>query len=430
MTESIQTSSPPAPATTADANALLRETLQRMQRQSPFFRNWFHRHHILPQAITNLEQLPQLPLLDRATLAAAGRDAWCVNPSEVVDVVTTSGSTGRPLLFPLTAGDVEHLAINEEQSFRCAGLDANDRVILGVTMDRCFMAGLAYFEGLRRIGAMSLRVGAASPAMMIEMIERLDATAVVSVPGFLGRVADYAANHDIDLRRLGVNKLICIGEPVRFTDLSPTPLTQRLQTAWDTEVLSTFGATEIASSMCECPRGRGGHLHPTLHHVEILNEAGEPQRDGDLGEVVVSTFGLQAMPLVRYRLGDLAWLDHTPCPCGQTTPRLGPIAGRLQQRLKLKGVSVDPAMVPAVLTKFPQILDSLLIATCDADGCDQLEVMIAVEPEDAPPTELLYETLRGALKVLPKVTRCNPEAIEALRNGDRRKRQWFLDRRR
>ena len=344
-------------------------------------------------------------------------------------MVTTSGTTGKPLLFPLTASDITHLGINEERSFRCAGLTERDRVIVGVTMDRCFMAGLAYYEGLRRIGAMSVRAGSGSPGLMIDMIERVGATAIVSVPGFLMRVANYATSHDIDLRSLGVERLICIGEAVRFADLTPTPVAERLETAWGAKVFSTYGATEIASSMCECEQQRGGHLHPSLHHVEVINNEGHAAADGEIGELVVTSFGLEALPLARYRLGDLAWLDRSRCKCGRATPRLGPVVGRLQQRLKIKGVSVDPASVQHILERYTQIVDTLMIATCDDHGSDQLELLLAVDPTLPCDMEMVRESLRGGLKVLPRIVICKVEQIESQRTGTDRKRQLLVDRR-
>ena len=93
-----------------DVDALLRASLDRMNRCSAFYRAWFAGHGVDVAAVRGVADLARLPLLDKAQLAEAGRDAWCATPGEVVDVVTTSGTTGRSLLFPLTQGDVARLA--------------------------------------------------------------------------------------------------------------------------------------------------------------------------------------------------------------------------------------------------------------------------------------------------------------------------------
>src|SRR5690606_12993487 len=114
---------------------------------------------------------------------------------------------------------------------------------LAVTIDKCFMAGLAYFEGLRRIGATVIRVGAGSPAMLLGMAKRLGATAIVSVPSFLRRVNAYARQEGIDPAALGIRRLICIGEPVRDIDWGLNPLGADIAQAWQAQVQSTYGVT-------------------------------------------------------------------------------------------------------------------------------------------------------------------------------------------
>ena len=101
------------------------------------------------------------------------------------------------------------------------------------------MAGLAYFEGLRLLGATAARVGAGSPAMLLSMVERLGATTIVSVPSFLKRVAMYAQQQGINLAQSTVKKLVCIGEPVRTADWRLTPLGNYISQAWGATVFST-----------------------------------------------------------------------------------------------------------------------------------------------------------------------------------------------
>jgi phenylacetate-CoA ligase len=171
-----------------------------------------------------------------------------------VDIVTTSGSIGQPMVWMLTDPDMQRLALNEYHSFRCAGLTASDTVVLAVTLDRCFIAGMAYFMGLRMLGCSIVRVGSATPVMHLELLQRTRATAIVGVPSFLGLLADKAAEAGLNLAGLGVRKLICIGEPIRQPDWSLNRAGELLERRWNARVFSTYGNTELAASLCECTR--------------------------------------------------------------------------------------------------------------------------------------------------------------------------------
>jgi phenylacetate-CoA ligase len=370
----------------------------------------------------------RVPTTTRQELAGLGREMWCVPAAEVVDVVTTSGTSGVPLVYPMTRHDLARLGRAERFCFEHAGLTSEDIVLLAVTLDRCFMAGMAYFEGLRALGAAAVRVGSGSPAMLLGLMERLGATAVISVPSFLRRVADYATGQGIDLRQSTVKKLICIGEPVREQDFELNPLGRMVREAWGGRIYSTYASTELASSLCECEHGRGGHVNPAVHHVEVLDEAGEPVAPGQVGEIVVTTLGVEALPVLRYRTGDCAFLLEEPCGCGLATPRIGPIVSRKDQMLKIKGVKVFPAAVQRTLDGISGLRDYVLVATSSAPLSDELEIVL--EADGRVDLGEVRERLRGDLKVVPAVRLGTAAEIEAVRNAPHyRKRRVFVDRR-
>jgi len=227
-----------------------------------------------------------------------------------------------------------------------------------------------------------------------------------------------------------VTKLICIGEPLQGPNGGYTPLAMKLSTAWSAHLFSTYGITELASSLCECSAGRGGHLHPQLLHVEILDDAGQPVPDGQVGQLVATTIGVEAMPLIRFATGDMTYMTREPCACGVCTPRIGPILGRRDQAMKLKGTTVYPAAVQRALQGFDAILDYILIATAPTPLSDELEVVIAWRGDSSGAAELVLEKLRGDLKVGPTVRLATLQEIQALGDSrDLRKQRVFLDRR-
>lgn len=393
------------------------ETFRHAAEHSPFYRELFRGAKAVPA-------FDSVPLLDKQALSERNLDFLCVPRERVVEIVTTSGTTGNPLLWMLTEADVKRLAVNEQLSFGCAGLTANDTVLVAVAMDRCFMAGQAYWLGLREIGCGMVRTGAASPLLVLEMIQRVQPTAIVGVPSFLRIVADKAREAGVDLKQSSVKKLICIGEPIRDAAFQLNHSGAALEAVWGARVYSTYGVTELANSLCECEAGQGGHLHEEQLLIEILDDAGQPVPDGEVGEVVATTFGVEAMPVIRYRTGDCAALFRGPCACGRTSPRLGPIIGRKNQKLKFKGTSLYPATLAAVLEQRADVESFVIMARKESELSDAVEVLVHGSALVAE----LREAFQARARITPQIRHATREEIEALQLPPQaRKRRTFVD---
>jgi phenylacetate-CoA ligase len=362
--------------------------------------------------------------VDKQVVSERNQAFLCVPREQVVEIVTTSGTTGKPLLWMLTDKDLDRLALNERLSFECTGLTPRDTVLVAVAMDRCFMAGLAYWLGLRELGCASIRTGPSSPMHVLQMIERLQPTAIVAVPSFLRLIADKAQETRFDLKTSSVNKCICIGEPIREPALTLNASGRAIEAAWGARVYSTYGVTEVANSLCECDAGAGGHLHSEQLHLEVLDDHGQPLADGEVGEVVATTFGVQAMPVIRYRTGDCAALFRAPCACGRSTPRLGPIMGRKNQSLKFKGTSLFPSTLQAVLEEAKGVEAFVIVARAEDELSDSIEVLV----HGAASVTDLCEALQARSKIAPQIRHASREEIEALQMPPlARKRRSFVD---
>ena len=393
------------------------ETFLYAKEHSPFYRETF-------RALSSVPSLDAVPTVDKTVLSARNLDFLCVPRDRVVEIVTTSGTTGQPILWMLTEADVRRLAENERLSFECAGLRASDTMLVAVAMDRCFMAGLAYWLGLRELGCAVVRVGATSPMLVLEMIERVQATAIVAVPSFLRVIADKARETGFDLKNCSVKKSVCIGEPVRDRAQALNASGRAIESAWGASIYSTYGVTELANSLCECDAGAGGHLHEEQLHLEILDDDGRPVKDGEIGEVVATTFGVEAMPLIRYRTGDCAALFRATCACGRTTPRLGSILGRKNQKLKFKGSSLFPSMLQAVLQEAEGVERFVIVARAESELSDSIEVLV----EGSASVASLREAMQARAKITPQIRHASRAEIEALQLPPQaRKQRTFVD---
>ncbi|MDH4317664.1 MAG: AMP-binding protein [Desulfobulbaceae bacterium] len=406
---------------------LLRNHL-RHAAHSPFYNRIFEKLAVNPDDIRTLNDLSSLPLTSRGDLDQYPDGFNAVDQDEIVDISLTSGTTGVPVKVPYTKGDLKRLAFNETMAFYGAGIRPEDRCLICVTLDRCFIAGLAYYTGLVELGAAAIRSGAGQPARQWELIRQLKPTVLVGVPTFLLTMAQWAENHGFRPSDAGIRALVTIGEPIRQANFEHTPLGLRLTEAWGATVYGSYGATELETGTCECAAGQGGHIHPELSLVEIVDEQGNVVPEGRAGELVFTPLGVRGFPLIRFRTGDIARLHSAPCSCGWQTPRLGPIEGRIAQRLKLRGTTLYPDTIFHVLQEIEAVKASYVEVRSAFDLSDEVKVIIGSTGEvDKTEVEKL---LQARLRVRPEVVVNNvDEVIKVMTASGGRKPTRFFDHR-
>ena len=406
---------------------LLREHLAHCQQNSPYYRILLA--GVAPEKVT-FESLADLPMTDKADFSGSNGDFLAVSPDKIVDIVLSSGTTGAPSTVMYSEHDLQRLAYNEAASFAACGVTNKDTALLTCTMDRCFVAGLAYQSGLRRIGAAVIRSGANTLASQCDLIRRLNPTVLVGVPTFLRKLGRFLGENGLDPAATSVRSLICIGEPLRDADLYPLRLAEDLENLWVAPAFSTYASSETVSTFCECTSRRGGHLNPDLAVVEIVDEAGRRLPAGEHGEVVLTPLQCEGMPLVRFKTGDTSFLIEEPCSCGRITPRLGPILGRQSQMIKTKGTTVYPLSILAALDSMPGISDYCVIVTSEDRLSDQLTVHAAVSSGHECSPESIAEQLQCRLRVKTSVV-IKPEAeiARTIFGAESRKANRFIDRR-
>lgn len=406
----------------------LKSHLDYVATHSPFYQRLFSQQGINVSRIT-LDSLAGIPLTDKTAFAAQNDSFLAVPMTDIIDIVLSSGTTGRSTTVMYTENDLRRLAYNEEISFASCGLNSADIVLLTCTIDRCFIAGLAYFSGVRNLGAAAIRNGLSSVESHREIILRLKPTALVGVPTFLLKLGRFLMAEGVNPATTGVKKLVCIGEPIRDRTLAFLKVGEQLEQIWGAKIYSTYASSETITSFCECTAQQGGHLHPDLAIVEIVNDQGDVLPIGATGEVVVTPLGIEGMPLVRFKTGDVSFLLDEPCPCGRNSLRLGPILGRKNQMLKLRGTTLYPNAINAVLDSFPGVKEYYVTAATDSDLADTVKVFVAVENSSCS-AETIMDKLQAHLRVRPEVIIASEEKVRSrVYPGDKRKLTRFIDER-
>jgi len=405
----------------------LKTALWYLAAHSPFYQKKFKIHGVDIGTIHQLEDLTRLPVTTKDEFQQHNWDFLCVPRERILEYTSTSGTMGSPVIVALTENDLQRLAYNESISFACADGTSSDLYQLMLTLDRQFMAGIAYYQGIHKMGAGLIRVGPGLPAMQWETIQRLKPNVLVGVPSFILKLIDYAQEHRIDLNQSSIKRAICIGESLRTADLQYNALGKKIVDAWDIKLYSTYASTEMQTAFTECGAGEGGHHHPELIILEVLDADNNPVKPGEVGEVTITTLGVEAMPLLRYKTGDMAAAFHNTCSCGRSTIRLGPVIGRKQQMIKLKGTTLYPPGIFEILNQVEGVIDYAVEAVTGELGTDELNLhILAAEDQKEKTADRLRAAFQSRLRVVPNITFCTPAVLEKLQHAGRKIKK-FID---
>ena len=402
-------------------NRLLAEQIRYCRTHSPFYRK---KLAAFPDRDYNFDLLQELPTTTKKDLAEHNEDFFAVPMRDIADICFTSGTTGKPCKIVYTRGDLDRLAYNDACGYAAAGMTPDDKVLLTCTIDRCFIAGLAYYQGVVKLGAAGIRNGLNALSSHAEIIEELRPETVVGVPSFLAKLGQYLSDNRIDSRC--IKRLICIGEPIRTRTMEPTPLGRKLNEFWPNAVHSTYASSEIVTSFTECSAFCGGHPPADLAVVEILDEEGRRVPDGETGEVTVTPLQVAGMPLIRFRTGDISFILPEPCSCGRGTLRLGPILGRKAQMLKVRGTTLFPNAFFHVLDGIPEVAEYFMEVSGTALS-DEITLYAACRDGATPEQLKLADRLYSRTRIHVPVRAISEEEARKRVFGVSRKPVRFFD---
>lgn len=410
----------------------LKEQLRYLQLHSPYYQRIFREKDIDIDEINGIEDLQKFPLTSKDQLQQFNDDFICVSKRKIIDYITSSGTLGDPVTFALTDKDLDRLAYNEAISYDCAGINDEDTIQLMTTIDKRFMAGLAYFLGARKLGAGIVRVGAGAPELQWDTIKRIKPNVLVAVPSFILKLIEFAEKNGVNFQNSSIQKIICIGEPIRQKNFELNTLGQKITEKWDVQLFSTYASTEMSTAFTECEAGKGGHQHPELIICEFLDDAGKPVPKGVPGELVITTLGMEGMPLLRFKTGDIVEQFEATCTCGRNSMRIGPVLGRKQQMIKYKGTTLYPPAIYDVLNNIQGVENYIVEVRNNEVGMDNLLIRIGLNDlaTEEGFEKVIKDHFRARLRVAPDVLFENSQQISAEQFPPKsRKPVFFLDKR-
>jgi phenylacetate-CoA ligase len=393
--------------------------------KSPFYARRFGKSI---QAITSLADFHQLEFTTKDDLLKYNHEFLAVSKLEVVDTCFTSATVGTtPVNFWLTKSDLARLVHNEKVAFQISGVTNEDTMAVCVALERGFMAGLAYYLGGVELGVHMIRIGASGAQHIWDLLKTHQPTVIIGVPSVLANIALQAIEAGGNPAALKLKRILAIGESTRDKQLAQLAAIGRIEQMWHAPIFSTYASTEMSTSFAECQQRQGGHYRPELIYVEIIDEQGNQAPDGEIGEVVVTPLGVQGMPLMRFKTGDMSFSINEQCACGRTTKRIGPVIGRKAQLLKYKGTNVFPNAIVSIVEANPDFLGCYVEAHSGEFGEDRVVAALVTATKNYD-LEKLKEEFRAGLRVVPELRVIDEaEFLNKTQPAGKRKRQIFFD---
>lgn len=398
----------------------LAEVLDRLHGRNPFYTSKLDRAGIGKGPLRLPRDLRRLPPTTKAELVAdqAAHPPWGTALTEPVAAYTrycqTSSTTGQPLRWLDTNESWQWLVECWKAVYRAAGVGPGDRIFFPFSFGP-FLGFWVAFDAGSQIGAHCVPGGGMSSPVRLGLIEALGVTVVCCTPTYALRLAEVAALESPQVRPLrdqGVRVVIVAGEPG-----GSIPATrERIERSWGARVIDHHGLTELGPISFECWEAPGFlHLNEERFLCEVLDPRTlEALPDGERGELVVTSLGRTASPVLRYRTGDMVVRRSEPCACGRTWARLeGGILARADDMVNVRGVNVYPAAIEAILRRFPEVVE--FRSTVAASGpLRSLSVEIEADPQakDAPGLAArVAQDLREALGLTVPVRVTEPGAL-------------------
>jgi phenylacetate-CoA ligase len=325
----------------------------------------------------------------------------------------SSGTTGKPTVVGYTQGDIDMWTDSLARALTSIGLGRGDVIQVGYGYG-LFTGGLGLHYGAEKIGATVLPMGTGNTERQIELMQDLGSTAIACTPSYFLYINEVAQQMGISIRddtklKVGVFGAEPWSEETR----------KRIEDATGVKAYDIFGTSEMSGPLfTECHLQNGIHIWADYFLIEVLDpKTGEQVAEGERGELVVTTLDKWAVPLIRYRIGDLTILNTEVCECGRTHPRIMRILGRTDDMLIIRGINVFPSQVESVLLRIPEIGEQYQIIVDRKGPLDVMTVKVEVtEKAFSDKISDLMSLSKRVAKELQKVLNISAE-VELVEQG-------------
>ena len=378
----------------------LKEELVWAYEKSPYYKRAWDEAGVDPH-ITSLSDLEKFPFIDKQTertcqgVGSFFGELCCVPEDDVVYMATSSGSTGVPTMSPFSQHDFDEFMNAESRLFWMTGMRPNDRYLHG--MNFALYVGGPCVIGAQNLGALGIWVGAVPSDRLLWAMKHYQPTHFWSSPSYAWLLGQKAIEkgYDPKVDFANLRTIIISGEPGGSIETTR----KAIEDIWGASVHDFFGLSDIygaCAGMCEYKDGL--HIIEDQILVEIIDPAtGEVLPDGEKGEIVYTTLTKRSRPMIRFRSGDIGWVNRDKCECGRTHTRIY-ISGRKDEMFIVSAVNVFPSDIEYIVRKDPGLSGEYRIRAYDENYTTKYEVSVERVFGSDEPFDTIAKRVEAALK--------------------------------
>ncbi len=357
----------------------LSDMLQNLQKKVPFYANALREQNINPLLLRELKDLSELPFTSKTDLRDMYPDGMLAVPkSEIRRYHASSGTRGKPTLVAYTQADLDNWAKLGARTLRAAGVRPGD-IVHNAYGYGLFTGGLGLHAAIEKHGAICVPASGGKSQQQITLLKDLAARVLCSTPSYAMQLA--GTMHEMGLKANDLSLEIGIFGAEPWTE----PMRQRIEQELRIKALDIYGLSEIMGPgvSIECIQARNGlHIWEDHFLVEIIDPKTLRQLpDGEEGELVITTLQKEAMPLLRYRTGDLTTLCREECSCGRTMTRMTRVRARIDDMLIIRGVNVYPSEIENILLQVDELAPHYQLVLKRDKTLDEMSVQVEVTEE-------------------------------------------------
>jgi phenylacetate-CoA ligase len=337
----------------------------------------FHRERLSGVHLKSLDDIVRLPFMRKSDLREHYPfGLFAVPHAELARIHASSGTKGKPTVVGYTAGDLEIWREVMARAMTAAGCRRGDtlHVAFGYGL---FTGGLGFHDGAERLGMTVVPVSSGNTARQLLLLQDFRPAGLCATPSFALHIAETLEAQGGDPRALGLRYAMYGAEP--WTD----GMRAALERAFACPAYDIYGLSEIIGPGVagECEVREGLHVADDHFLPEIIDPTtGAPLAPGREGELVLTALTKRAVPMIRYRTGDITTLDVRPCRCGRTTARIARLKGRSDDMLIVKGVNLYPSEVEATLLGVEELVPHYQLIVDRSSTLARLEVQVEPSP--------------------------------------------------
>ncbi|MCS3924283.1 phenylacetate--CoA ligase family protein [Methanosalsum natronophilum] len=380
----------------------LKQTVANVYENVPFYKKQFNEANIKLENIKSLDAITKMPFTNKHHI----RDNYPFNlfavpKKKIVRIHSSSGTSGKPTVVGYTSTDIKNWSNIMARNMAMIGLTEDD-VFQNAVNYGLFTGGLGVHYGVENLGAMVVPSGTGNTKKQLEMMLDYGVTALHCTPSYALYLAETAQEMDI-IDKLSL-RIGCFGAEPWSSNTR-----KDLENILDLKAFDSYGLSEMYGPgvAFECQEQDGLHIWDDHFLVEVLDEEGEQVAEGEKGELVITSLTKEALPLIRYRTGDITRLLESECACGRTTTRLSRMLGRADDMLIVRGINVFPSQIEQVIVQIQEITDQFQVII-DRGRHHLDEILVRVELDD--------DAFTGELKDLAAVRKHVENELKTILN--------------